>query len=309
VSGLIAVTGATGALGGRVAARLGARDLRPRPRLVVRDLARAAAVVGADIEQMGHAGYRDQAALTAVLRGAETLFLVSGRESVERVVEHAHAVRAAVDAGVRRIVYTSFLGAGPDATFTFAQDHYATEQLIRESGLAYTFLRNSQYVDYLPLLVGPDGVIRGPAGDGRCAWVSRDDVADVAAAVLTADGEHDGQTYDVTGPEAHTLARAAERLSEATGREIVYREETVSEAYASRAHLGVPDFELDGWVTSYVAIATGEMDVVSDTVPRIAGHRAQLVSYWLSHNTDALAAHAIGGGATGSPPPAGRSGG
>ena len=67
----------------------------------------------------------------------------------------------------QRIVYTSFLGAGPDATFTFARDHFATEQLIRESGLAYTFLRNSQYLDFVPLLVGEDGVIRGPAGDGE----------------------------------------------------------------------------------------------------------------------------------------------
>jgi NAD(P)H dehydrogenase (quinone) len=285
VSELVAVTGATGALGGRVARRLG--ELGVRQRLIVRDLARAPAVVGADIEQMGSAGYRDQAALTEVLRGAGTLFLVSGRESERRVVEHAHAVRAAVDAGVRRIVYTSFLGADPDATFTFAQDHYATEQLIRESGLAYTFLRNSQYLDFLPRLVGADGVIRGPAGEGRIAWVSRDDVAGVAAAVLAdADGAHDGRTYDVTGPEAQTFAWAAEQLSAATGREITFRNEGVQEAYEARAHLDAPDYALDGWVTSYVAVGTGEMDVVSDTVPRLTGHPAQALPAWLSANPD-----------------------
>jgi NAD(P)H dehydrogenase (quinone) len=285
VSELVAVTGATGALGGRVARRLG--ELGVRQRLVVRDLARAPAVVGADIEQMGSAGYRDQAALTEVLRGAGTLFLVSGRESERRVVEHAHAVRAAVDAGVRRIVYTSFLGAGPDATFTFAQDHYATEQLIRQSGLAYTFLRNSQYLDFLPRLVGADGVIRGPAGEGRIAWVSRDDVAGVAAAVLAdADGAHDGRTYDVTGPEAQTFAWAAEQLSAAIGREITFRNEGVQEAYEARAHLDAPDYALDGWVTSYVAVGTGEMDVVSDTVPRLTGHPAQALPAWLSANPD-----------------------
>ncbi|MCW2985906.1 MAG: nucleoside-diphosphate sugar epimerase [Conexibacter sp.] len=285
----IAVTGATGAVGSRVAARLAARcDVRQR--LVVRDLARVPAIAGIEAVEMGARGYRDQTLLTEALTGCSTLFLVSGREAEQRVVEHAHAVRAAVDAGIRRVVYTSFLGADPDATFTFAQDHYATEQLIRESGLAWTFLRDSQYLDYVPLVVGDDGVIRGPAGEGRCAWVARDDVADVAAAVLaTDDGSHDGRTYDVTGPEAHTLEWAAQRLSEATGREIRYERETVQEAYASRALLDRPDFEVDGWVTSYAAIANGELDVVSGAVPEITGHPAQDLPGWLAANPEAWA--------------------
>jgi NAD(P)H dehydrogenase (quinone) len=284
----IAVTGATGALGSRVAARLAARKVKQL--LVVRDLARVPAIAGVEAVEMGPRGYRDQTALTEALGGCQTLFLVSGREAAERVVEHAHAVRAAVDAGVERIVYTSFLGANPDATFTFAHDHFATEQLIRESGLASTFLRNSQYLDFVPLLVGDDGVIRGPAGEGRIAWVSRDDVADVAAAVLAEGGEeHDGKTYDLTGPEAHTLTWAAEQLSGATGREIRFANEGVQAAYASRAHLDAPDFEVDGWVTSYAAIATGELDVVSEAVPRIAGHRAQDLPGWLQANPQAWA--------------------
>jgi uncharacterized protein YbjT (DUF2867 family) len=288
------VTGATGGIGSRVAARLAAahhaKTTAVTQRLVVRDLARVPAIAGVEAVAMGPRGYRDQTALTEALGGCETLFLVSGREAEQRVVEHAHAVRAAVDAGVRRIVYTSFLGADPDASFTFAHDHFATEQLIRESGLAWTFLRDSQYLDYLPLLVGEDGVIRGPAGTGKCAWVSRDDVADVAAVVLTGDdGAHDGKTYDLTGPEAQTLAWAAERLSEATGREIMFANESVQAAYESRAHLDAPDFEVDGWVTSYVAIGTGEMDVVSDAVPTLTGHPAQDLPGWLEANPEAWA--------------------
>jgi NAD(P)H dehydrogenase (quinone) len=284
----IAVTGATGGLGSRVARRL--VDGGVRPRLVVRDLAKVPAVAGFEAEAMGPRGYRDQVLLTEALGGCSTVLLVSASEAADRVVEHAHAVRAAVDAGVRRVVYTSFLGADRDASFTFAQDHAATEELIRESGMAWTFLRDSQYLDFVPRLVGEDGVIRGPAGEGRCAWVSRDDVADVAAAVLQADdGSHDGKIYDVTGPEAHTLAWAAEKLSEATGRSITFRNETVQGAYESRGHLDVPDWELDGWVTSYVAIGTGEMDVVSDTVQRIAGHPPVGLEAWLAANPEAWA--------------------
>jgi uncharacterized protein YbjT (DUF2867 family) len=284
----IAVTGATGALGSRVAARLAAR--RVPQLLVVRDLARVPAIAGIEAVEMGPRGYRDQTALTEALGGCSTVLLVSAQEAEERVVEHAHAVRAAVDAGVERIVYTSFLGADPDASFTFAHDHYATEQLIRESGLAWTFLRNSQYLDFVPRLVGDDGVIRGPAGEGEIAWVARDDVADVAVEVLAAGGgEHDGQTYDLTGPETHTLAWAAEQLSAVTGREIRFRNEGVQAAYESRAHLDAPDYLVDGWVTSYVAIGTGEMDVVSDAVPRIAGHPAQDLPGWLEANPEAWA--------------------
>ena len=97
-------------------------------------------------------GYDDRAAMTEAFRGAQTVFLVSGRESADRVAEHTSAVDAAVDAGVERIVYTSFLRASPDATFTFARDHYATEQHIRGTGLGFTFLRDSMYADFVPLL-------------------------------------------------------------------------------------------------------------------------------------------------------------
>ncbi|MBJ7331709.1 MAG: NAD(P)H-binding protein [Solirubrobacteraceae bacterium] len=267
---LIAVTGASGALGGRVARRLA--DTGADIRLVVRDAARAPAIDGAQIAVAS--GYEDRDGLTEALRGAETVFLVSARESIDRVSVHRTAVDAAVAAGVRRIVYTSFLGAAPDAVFTFARDHFATEQHIRGTGLEHTFLRDSMYAEYVPLMASADGVIRGPAGAGRTAWVSRDDVADAAVAVLTTDG-HDGYTYELTGPEAHSFSWAAGQLTEITGRLVVFQDETVEEAYATRAVYDAPAFEVDGWVTSYTAVAAGEMDVVTDAVERLTGRRAQ----------------------------------
>jgi uncharacterized protein YbjT (DUF2867 family) len=205
------------------------------------------------------------------LRGIDTLFLVSGREQLDRVREHVSAIDAAVAAGVQRIVYTSFAAAAPDTTFTFGRDHFHTEQHIRATGARFTFLRDNLYLDYVPLLVGEDGVIRGPADDGRVAAVARDDVADVAIAVLTSDA-HDGQAYDVTGPEAFTLTEAAAELSRATGRSITFEHETLEQARASRAGSGAADWEIEGWVTSYAAIANGDLERVSDTVERVAGH-------------------------------------
>ena len=90
-------------------------------------------------------------------------------------------VEAAAAAGVRRIVYTSFLAAAVDSTFTLGRGNYATEEAIRSTGMDFTFLRDGVYLDYRPLAVWEDGVIRGPADDGRVACVARKDVADVAA--------------------------------------------------------------------------------------------------------------------------------
>ncbi len=163
------------------------------------------------------------------------------------------------------------MNAAPDATFTFARDHWHTEEHVRSAGLRHTFLRDNMYLDFLPALAGTDGVIRGPAGRGRAGVVARDDVEDVAVAVLVGEG-HDGQTYDVTGPEAITLQEAAEELSRLGGRTITYHAETLEEAYASRASYRAPDWELEGWVTSYAAITAGEMDVVSETVSSLTGH-------------------------------------
>ena len=179
-------------------------------------------------------------------------------------------IEAAVDAGVAKIVYISFQGAAPEATFTFARDHWHTEQLILASGISHVFLRDSFYLSGLALLAGADGVIRGPAGDGRVAGVAHDDVAAVAATVLV-DDRWDRTTLDVTGPEALTLSEVAQRLSQVAGRTIRYVEETEQQAYASRAGYGAPAFEVAGWVSSYQAIATGEVAAVSETVEQVTG--------------------------------------
>jgi NAD(P)H dehydrogenase (quinone) len=276
----LAVTGATGGLGGRVARRLADRGVAQR--LVVRDPARAPRLPGAEVVQ---ADYGDGEAMRRALDGVATLLLVSGSEAFDRVRLHTGAVDAAVAAGVARIVYTSFLACSPDATFTFARDHWHTEEHIRQTGLRHTFLRDSLYLDYIPLFAGADGVIRGPAGDGRVAAVARDDIADVAVAVLLGDG-HDGRTHDLTGPRAFTLTEAAEELSRASGRTVTYHAETMEEAYASRAGYGAPHWEVTGWVTTYAAVAAGELDVVSDTVSEVAGHPPMDLAEFLRRNPD-----------------------
>ena len=276
---LIGVTGSTGQLGGRVAVRLAA--LGKSQRLLVRDLARAPQLPGAEVVQ---ASYEDGPAMRVGLNGVQTLFLVSG-DGGGRLEQHYSAIDAAVAAGVERIVYTSFLAAAPLATFTHSREHYHTEQRIRASGMRYTFLRPGFYLDKAPGWFSSEGVVKGPAGNGTIAWVSRDDLADVAVAVLTTGG-HDGASYDITGAQALTLAEAAEQFSRATGRPASYQPETIEEARASRAKYNPSDWELEAWVSTYLAIATGEMSVVSHTVEALTGHAPQTLADYLHQHPE-----------------------
>jgi NAD(P)H dehydrogenase (quinone) len=267
MSGVIAVTGATGVVGGRVAARLAAAGVPMR--LLVRDPSRAPRHPGAEVRRIG--GYGAAGDVRAALEGAATLFLLPAEESADRVEQHRTAIEAAAAAGVRRIVYLSFVGAAPDATFTLVRDHWATEEIVRATGLAHTFLRI--YMDFLPAMVAPDGALRGPAGDGRVAAILREDVAAGVAAVLGTEG-HDGRTYDLTGPSAFSLAEAAAAMTRVTGRPVRYEDETDEEAYASRAGYGAPDWQVEAWVTTYHAIRDGSLAAVSPDLRMLTGRSA-----------------------------------
>jgi NAD(P)H dehydrogenase (quinone) len=259
---LIAVTGATGRLGGQVARALSVAGVPQR--LIVRDASRSPALPGAVVTE---ATYDDPG---TALEGVTTLFMVSGSEHPDRVGQHRRFLDAAAAAGVRHVVYTSFYGAAPDATFTLARDHWATEQHLRASGMAWTLLRNQLYADFLPLLAGEDGVIRGPAGKGRVGAVAIADIAEVAGRVLGDPAAHAGRTYELTGPEALTLDEVAEVLTE-HGRPTGFHDEAREEAYASRQVYGEPDWQVEAWVSTYLAIADGSLARVTDDVQRLTG--------------------------------------
>lgn len=263
----IAITGSTGKLGGRIARRV-AESGTPQ-RLLVRDPSRAPDLPASDVAT---ASYGDGAAVRAALDGVDTALMVSGSESPDRLDQHRTFIDAAAAAGVRHLVYISFYGAAPTATFTLARDHYETEQHIRGTGMAFTFLRDCFYADFMPDLVGDDGVIRGPAADGRVAVVAQNDIADAATAVLLNPTPYAGQTFSLTGPESLTLHEVAEIVGRETGRAVSYHPETVAEAYESRAAFGAPSWQLDAWVSTYTAIAAGEVADVTDDVARLTGH-------------------------------------
>lgn len=273
----LAITGSTGHIGGLVAQHLADDGLSQR--LLARNPNKAPKLPGATAVQNS---YENTEESRSALAGTKLLFMVSASESSERLNQHRVFIDAAVEAGVEHIVYLSYFKAAPDATFTLARDHWATEQHIIKSGMAYTFLRDNMYTDFFTSMVGSDGVLRGPAADGRVASVTRADVARVAAAVLQDPTAHTGQTYDLTGPEALTFDEIAQIITEVTGREVSFHNETIDEAYESRRAWDAPQWEYDAWVSTYTAIAAGELVPVSDAVEQITGKPAESLRDFLS---------------------------
>ena len=276
---MLAVTGSTGHLGGLVARQLAGAGSPQR--LLVRDLGRAPELEDAVPAVVS---YDDPVLAKAALEGVTTLFMVSAAEAEDRLQQHCSFVDAAAAAGVQHIVYTSFFGAAADCTFTLGRDHFATEERIKASGMDYTFLRDNFYLDFLPLLAGEDGVIRGPAGDGVVAAVARADVARSAVTVLRDPALHIGRTYNLTGPEDLSLARAAELLTAGTGRSITFHNETLKEAYASRAAYGAPRWQMDAWVSTYTAIAAGELAGPTSAVHELTGREPLGLAQFLAES-------------------------
>lgn len=266
---MLAITGVTGKLGGQLArelsqAGISARLLARRPQAVE------------DLEHMTvHESYYDTSQTTIdSLTGADVLFMVSGRESANRLQEHKNLIDAAKIAGVKHIVYTSFYQAAADATFTLARDHAATEVYIQEQGFTYIFIRDNFYMDFFVDLCREYGEIKGPAGSGKVSAVVRDDVVAVALTILKNPQNFDNQVLDMTGPECLSMAEIADIVGRAWKKNITYIEETVEEAYESRKAWPAEDWEYDSWVSTYTAIAKGELQVVSNDIENILGRPA-----------------------------------
>jgi uncharacterized protein YbjT (DUF2867 family) len=264
----LAITGSTGHVGGMVATHM--RDLKPL--LLVRDVNRAP-----DGYRTAETTYGDHDRTLVALEGVDVLFMVSASESPNRRDEHRTFIRAAADAGVGHIVYTSFFGADPDAIFTLGRDHADAEEAIRESGMRFTFLRDNFYSDLLPFFADGSGVIRGPAGDGTVAAVARADVADAAAAVLRQPGHHVDATYELSGPEALSLDEVAARAAVVLGKALRYERETLDEAYESRRKYSDEQWQLDAWVSTYTAIADDEVSRITGDVRSLTGHAPRTI--------------------------------
>lgn len=273
----LAITGSTGHIGGAVARLLSEAEVPVR--LLARDASRAPDLPHAEVAQSEYGHVPSSA---AALRGIETVFMISLVDGADRLLEHQDFVDAAVQAGVRHIVYLSFVGADEDSQQTYARTHGATESYLTDSGLDVTIVRSNYFAETL-LHFHRDGLIRGPAGDGRIAAVARHDVAAAVAAVLSDPKAHVDKVYELTGPEALDFHAVAEILGRAFGEGCRYIAESDEDARANRLHFGAPPEVLDSWLSAYVSIRHGVYGHVTGDVQHLTGRAPTSVEHVLSH--------------------------
>lgn len=242
--------------------------------------------------------------LQAAVTGADKMLLISGTRVGARVVQHKAAIDAAAKAGVKHIAYTSFIGIDDPANpAEVRHDHIETEQLIRGSGMAWTMLRDAHYADAMILMAGPGVMQSGQwisnAGKGLEAMVWRNDCVAAAVAVMTSEG-HEGQTYNITGPELQTFEDVTAILSEVTGKSISYVSVDDEQQYAMFDAMGIPrrpvddqtvgglPWNSDDMVTFGQAIREGFLEICSGDVEKLTGRPARSVRQMIEENVDFL---------------------
>ncbi|NUR94685.1 MAG: SDR family oxidoreductase [Kribbellaceae bacterium] len=235
----IVVTAATGHLGTLVIDELLQRVPADQVVAVARNAEKAAPLADRGVE-VRIADHDDPDTLAKAFETGDTVLLISGPDA-SRIPQHRAVITAARDAGVARIAYTSILG-GPAADFDLAADHIATEQMILDSGLPYTFLRNGWYsevyTEQIPVQLA-NGVV-GSAGDGRIASAPRRDYAAAAAVVLSGDG-HENKAYELNGDTAFSLTEYAAELSKQSGKNVAYHNVSPAEHQQILVGVGVPE--------------------------------------------------------------------
>ena len=277
---MILVTGANGHLGRHIVEHLAQHlgsTAATRLAVSVRDPEKASELAGRGI-QVRHGDFDRPDELAKSFAGVERLVLVStdGPKDV-RIAQHRNAVAAARAAGVKRIVYTSFLDVSPDSPAEFAAVHRDTEAALQASGAELAILRNPLYADYLPMTIGgalESGVFYLSAGGGRTSFLSREQLGLATAAAALKD-RLDKNMYELTGPATHDYHEVAAALSRVSGKPIRYQAISENDYAQALEGYGIAPWMARALANMYSAVAAGKFDKVSDDFKRLTGQAPQ----------------------------------
>ncbi|MCW2388444.1 NAD(P)H dehydrogenase (quinone) [Sphingobium sp. B11D3B] len=312
MSGKIVITGASGQYGRAATDRLIEKGLADQLILISRSPDKLADRTAQGCE-VRYGDYDKPETLAAAVQGAEKMLLISGTRVGARVVQHKAAIDAAAAAGVRHILYTSFIGIDdPNNPAEVRHDHIETEKAMRASGMAWTALRDAHYADAMILMAGPNVLATGKwfsnAGDGREAMVWRDDCVDCAVAAMTTPG-HENKVYNITGPELQTFGEVAALITQITGCPVEHIPVDDAEQYAIFDSMGIPrrpvddqyvsgiPWNSDDMVTFGRAIREGYLELRTDDVQTLTGRPARSVRQMIEENRAMLVEAARGAAA------------
>jgi uncharacterized protein YbjT (DUF2867 family) len=282
---MILVTGATGNIGAPLVGELVAAGHAVRA--FVTDTASAKQKLGSKVE-LAQGSFTDASSLDAAMKGVDKLFLLSPAGPQQPEWE-GNAVDAAKRAGVRAIVKSSVAGAQYDASI-LGRWHRASENKIEASGIAWTFLRPVGYTTNAMMwaaTVKSQGAIYQPMGEGKMAPIDPRDIASVAAKCLTTSG-HERKAYDLTGPEALTMAEQAKILGDAIGKPVKYVDVPDAAARDAMLGMGMPSIMVDALLEFTNLVRSGGASFVSDAVKTITGKPGRTFAAWCKENAAAF---------------------
>ncbi len=274
---MIVVTGATGKLGRQILERL--LDAVPAEEIgaSTRDPGKADDLVQRGV-RVRYGDFSQPDSLAASLSGATQLLMVSSNAQAQggdALAQHRAAIHAAMAAGVKRIVYTSHMGASATSAFSPMHTHAVTEAMLREAGIAWTALRNGFYASTVAMVVGDaasTGVIQAPA-DGKVSWTAHADLAAAAAQVLLEEGRFDGPTPPLTAAEALDLTDVAAIFRDLYRRPCERRVLSEDEQASRMANRGAPQRAIDITLGMYRAARAGEFTAVDPTLAALIGRQ------------------------------------
>ncbi|MEI6577213.1 MAG: SDR family oxidoreductase [Bacteroidota bacterium] len=272
---MILVTGATGHFGGATIDFLLKKMPAGEIAALVRDENKATELKAKGVDvRVGN--YDDTASLIQAFQGVDKLLLVSGSDIMNRQKQHVAAIDAAKQAGVKHIVYTSFSRKNETETSPIgivATAHIETDKYIKKSGIPYTLMLNGLYADVLPMFFGEKVMETGvflPAGDGKVSYMTRREMAEAAANILSSEG-HANKTYVISNTENYSLFEAADILSEIAGKKVTYLNPSAERFIEAMTNMGVPQDGIMAMSSFSEAIRVGEFETSHTDIIQLLG--------------------------------------
>lgn len=268
---MIAITGATGKLGQLVIQNLLKKTPASGIVAIVRNPAKAEDLkkLGVNIRQ---ANYDQADSWASALSGVKKLLLISSSEVGKREAQHNTVIRAATEARVEHLAYTSILKADT-STLALAQEHLATEKAIKESGIPFTFLRNGWYLEnHTETLAAAieNGALHGAAKDGRFSSASREDYALAAVAVL-AGSRHTHKIYELAGDTSFSLKDLATEVSKQFHKSVTYQDHSLEDYKKLLISFGLPEPFADVLADADVGASKGGLHSESKDLKNLIG--------------------------------------
>ena len=280
----ILVTAATGSLGMAVITNLLTKTSAKNIHALARSEEKAAPLkkLGVTVK-IGE--YDDYDSLLNAFKGIDTLYMVSNTDVSKRITQQDNVVEAALEAGITRIVYTSYLRKTESVDSPIravAAGHLNTEAKLKESGITYTILKHGTYTEMIPVFAGHDvltkHLIYVPAGDGKTSFVLRNDLAEAGAIVLLDEtGKYDNQSLELTGQKALSWGDIADIMGSITNLPIKYISPSEDEYKKVATDAGVPSAYVNLFANFGKTMRTDEFATTTTTLEEVLGHKVTAV--------------------------------